>query len=90
MIRKSGNRFSEKIMRRSMRTYARTQSYATFNVGMALICRVPLLQGWSARATSGVTATFPGGASLGAGGEFGGVGSVNHIWTWTARGHIPF
>jgi hypothetical protein len=51
---------------------------------------VPLLQGWSARATSGVTATFPGGASLGAGGEFGGVGSVNHIWTWTARGHIPF
>jgi hypothetical protein len=51
---------------------------------------VPLLQGWSARATGGVTATFPGGASLGAGGEFGGVGSVNHIWTWTARGHIPF
>jgi len=51
---------------------------------------VPLLQGWSARLTGGVAATFPGGASLGAGGEFGGIGSANHIWTWTARGRIPF
>jgi len=51
---------------------------------------VPLLQGFSARLTGGVGATFPGGASLGAGGEFGGIGSANHIWTWTARGRIPF
>jgi hypothetical protein len=49
-----------------------------------------LLQGWSARLTGGVTATLPGGASLGAGGEFGGIGSVNHIWTWTVRGRLPF
>jgi hypothetical protein len=32
---------------------------------------VPLLQGWSARLTGGVAATFAGGASLGAGGELG-------------------
>jgi hypothetical protein len=51
---------------------------------------VPLLQGFSARATGGVTATLPGGASLAAGGEFGGIGSANHIWTWTARGRLPF
>jgi hypothetical protein len=51
---------------------------------------VPLLQGWSARLAGGVAATFPGGVSLGAGGEFGGIGSANHIWTWTARGRIPF
>ncbi len=51
---------------------------------------VPLLQGWSARATGGFTATFAGGATLGAGGEFGGLGSATHIWTWTARGRIPF
>jgi nitrogen fixation protein FixH len=51
---------------------------------------VPLLQGWSARLTSGVTATLPGGASLGAGGELGGIGSANHIWTWTVRGRLPF
>jgi hypothetical protein len=49
-----------------------------------------LLQGWSARLTGGVTATLAGGASLGAGGEFGGIGSVNHIWTWTVRGRLPF
>jgi hypothetical protein len=51
---------------------------------------VPLLQGFSARATGGVTATFASGASLGAGGEFGGIGSATHIWTWTARGRLPF
>jgi hypothetical protein len=42
------------------------------------------------RATGGVSATLPGGASLSAGGEFGGIGGNTHIWTWTARGHIPF
>lgn len=51
---------------------------------------VPLLQRWSARLTGGVAATLPSGASLGAGGEFGGIGSANHIWTWTGRGRIPF
>jgi hypothetical protein len=51
---------------------------------------VPLLQGFSARATGGVTASFAGGATLGAGGEFGGIGSANHICTWTARGRVPF
>jgi hypothetical protein len=51
---------------------------------------VPLLQGFSARTTGGIAATFPGGATLGAGGEFGGIGSDDHIWTWTARGRIPF
>jgi hypothetical protein len=51
---------------------------------------VPLLQGWSARLTGGVTASFAGGATLGAGGEFGGIGSANHIWVWTVRGRLPF
>jgi hypothetical protein len=51
---------------------------------------VPLLQGFSARATGSVTATFPGAVALGAGGAFGGIGSANHIWTWTARGRFPF
>jgi len=51
---------------------------------------VPLLQGFSARVTGGVAASFAGGATLGAGGEFGGIGSATHIWTWTARGRIRF
>jgi hypothetical protein len=46
---------------------------------------VPLLQGFSARPTGGVAASFAGGVTLGAGGEFGGIGSATHIWTWTAR-----
>jgi outer membrane autotransporter protein len=51
---------------------------------------VPLLQGWSARAIGGVAATFPGGAQLSAGGEYGGIGSADRIWTWRARGNVPF
>jgi len=27
---------------------------------------------------------------LGAGGELGGIGSANHISTWTVRGRLPF
>jgi len=51
---------------------------------------VPLLQGFTARVTAGLTAMLPGGAALGAGGQYGGIGPSTHIWTWTARGSIPF
>jgi hypothetical protein len=51
---------------------------------------VPAARLFSARATGGVAASFAGGATLGAGGEIGGIGSATHIWTWTARGRIPF
>jgi len=51
---------------------------------------VPLLQGWSARATGGGAATFRGGAQLSAGGEYGGIGSDTRIWTWIVRGSLPF
>jgi hypothetical protein len=44
---------------------------------------VPLLQGFAARVTGGVTAKFANGAALGAGGEFGGIGLSTHFWTWT-------
>jgi subtilisin family serine protease len=51
---------------------------------------VPLLAGWSARATAGVAATFGDGAQLAAGGEYGGIGGNTHIWTWRVRGRVPF
>ena len=51
---------------------------------------VPLLHGWSARATGGVAATFAGGSQLSAGGEYGGIGGAERIWTWRARGSVPF
>jgi len=31
-----------------------------------------------------------GDATVGTGGEFGGIGLSTHFWTWTARGSIPF
>ena len=51
---------------------------------------VPLLQGWSARATAGVAMTFSNSAQLNLGGEYGGIGSDTHIWTWRMRGSVPF
>ena len=51
---------------------------------------VPLLQGWGARATGGLAATFGGGAQLSVGGEFSGIGSDTHIWNLLVRGAVPF
>jgi len=51
---------------------------------------VPLLAGWSGRATAGVAATFGGGAQVAAGGEYGGIGGNTRIWTWRVRGRVPF
>jgi hypothetical protein len=49
-----------------------------------------LLQGWGARATGGLMATFSGGAQLGFGGEYSGIGSDTHIWNLQVRGAVPF
>ena len=57
------------------------------NAGLA---STPMLQGWSARATAGLGLSLAGGAQLTVGGEFGGIGSDTHIWTWRARGSLPF
>ena len=51
---------------------------------------VPLLQGWSARAAGGIAMAFGRSAQLALGGEYGGIGSSTHIWTWRARGSVPF
>ena len=51
---------------------------------------VPLLQGWSARVTAGLAMTFAQSALLSLGGEYGGIGSDTHIWTWRVRGSVPF
>jgi Autotransporter beta-domain/Bacterial Ig-like domain (group 3) len=51
---------------------------------------VPLLQGWSARATGGAAASFVNGMTIAGGGEYSGLGGNNHIWTWTLRGRVPF
>jgi hypothetical protein len=51
---------------------------------------VPLLQGWAARATGGITTVLPGGAQVGIGGELGGIFNANQIWSVNVRGNVPF
>ncbi len=51
---------------------------------------VPIIQGWGARATGGLTVSMPGGAQVSTGGEFSGIGNDTHIWTVTVRGSVPF
>lgn len=60
------------------------------DASVAGLTTVPPLEGWSARATGGVVLTFGGGAQLAAGGEYDGIGCNVRIWTWRARGILPF
>jgi hypothetical protein len=51
---------------------------------------VPLMQGWAARTSGGITAAFPNGAQMGVGGELSGIGNTTQILTLTVRGSVPF
>ena len=51
---------------------------------------VPLLQGWSARAVGGLAINLYKGSTLDLGGEYGGIGSTTHIWTYHGRVSMPF
>jgi outer membrane autotransporter protein len=54
------------------------------------LASTPLLDGWSARMTGGVTAKLAGGSTIGLGAELGGIGSDVEIWTFRASGSVPF
>ncbi len=57
----------------------------------AILLPTQFIQGWSARAVSGVSLTFVGGAKLSIGGEAGGLGSGQFIvWTVRGRASVPF
>jgi len=49
-----------------------------------------VLDGWSARATGGLTARFAGGAQVSVGGERSGIGSGFSLWTYRATASVPF
>jgi Autotransporter beta-domain len=49
-----------------------------------------VLDGWSARATAGLAATFANGGQVAIGGERGGIGGSAGIWTYRARASVPF
>jgi outer membrane autotransporter protein len=54
------------------------------------LASTPLLDGWSMRTTGGLTAKLAGGAAVGLAAELGGIGSDVEIWTFRARGSVPF
>jgi hypothetical protein len=65
--------------------------YFTQDDGLAAaLAPVPLLQGWSARAVSGVGLQFAGGAQVNVGGEFGGLGGDHTMWSVRGRALLPF
>ena len=49
-----------------------------------------LKNGWSARVTSGLTASTLRGANISLGGELGGLGATYKIWTGNVRAAVPF
>ncbi|HVZ53571.1 MAG TPA: IPT/TIG domain-containing protein, partial [Pseudolabrys sp.] len=50
----------------------------------------PLLQGWSARATGGVSLTLKQGPSLNLGVDLGGIASTTYIWSYRGQLRVPF
>ncbi len=51
---------------------------------------LPLIQGWSARSSGGISITSSGGVSLDLGAEVGGLGSATSIWTYRGQMRVPF
>ena len=58
--------------------------------GAVPLASLPILDGWSARATGGLAARFANGAIVTFGGELGGIGSNTPIWTFRGRASVPF
>ena len=54
------------------------------------LASTPLLQGWSARFTGALDIKFRNGGAVSFGGELGGLGGNVQVWTYRARGSIPF
>lgn len=65
---------------------------ASTPAGLAPVAASPILSGWSARAVGGLASRWSNGAQIEAGAELGGVGSSSHtrIWTYRAKGSVPF
>ena len=64
--------------------------FTSDNASVTGLSSVPLLQGSSARATGGLAMTFGGGSQVAVDGEYDGIGGNVHVWTYRARGSVPF
>jgi hypothetical protein len=54
------------------------------------LASTPLIDGWSARITTGLGIKFASGGVIGIGAEYGGIGSNFEIWTYKAKAQVPF
>jgi hypothetical protein len=63
---------------------------ATAAVAASGIPAAIVLDGWSARATGGITAKFGDGAQVAIGAERAGIGGSFGFWTYRARASVPF
>jgi hypothetical protein len=64
--------------------------FTSDDASTAGLAAIPLLQGWSARFTSGLSLSFKGGGQLSFGGELGGIGGNTQILTFRGRASVPF
>jgi hypothetical protein len=64
--------------------------FTSDDASTAGLAAIPLLEGWSARFTSGLSLSFKGGTQLGFGGELGGIGGNTNILTFRGRASVPF
>lgn len=64
--------------------------FSTDNALPVAVTLVGINNGWSGRATGGLTFSSSGGAALSLGGEYGGFGAPYKVWAGTARGTLPF
>ena len=70
--------------------YFNSDSAGTLAAVAASIPANIILDGWSARAVGGLTATFSNGAQIAVGGERSGIGGNFALWTYRARASVPF
>jgi hypothetical protein len=59
------------------------------DTGALALTTAPLLQGWAARVTGGLSMAFKGGGTVNVGAEYSGLGANTQIWTFIARGSVP-
>lgn len=70
--------------------FTRDDAAALALAGALPLASVPLLDGWSARATGGLAARLGNEATVALGAELGGIGSNVQIWTFRGRASVPF
>ena len=79
--------------RRPIVSLAFQVSFNSDNAGAIVVGAIPtslFFDGWSARATGGVTARFGNGVQIAVGAERSGIGCNFGLWTYRARASIPF